>query len=411
MGVTRDELYQQVWKEPMTSIAGRYGVSSSFLARVCTAMNVPRPPRGYWEQLKVGRAPERSLLPEAQPNIALEWLKGGGARLSQSPPTISPKPRQTRPSSERPSQHNLLAGIWDFFKKAVTDGDYLRPHEKLLVDVVVSKDALSCALDFANEQFLFLEDRGHSVVLAQGFHARPDLDQRELPSSRIPTSRTSRPARPTVVYVRNVAIGLTLYEMSEGVEVRWVKDGYVRVTEISTLKRKSRSSWNSWTTKRDLPSGRLALRAHCPYHGVAWRKEWRESAQGEMQGIISGIARTLEREAPAIAKLMEAAFLRAKEDQERWEEQSLEWKRQDDERRRIQAMKESRDDLLKTVEAWAQARQIEDFFADAEDRSVDMPTEARAELLKRLDRARLLLGGVDALQRFKSWKPPEERFP
>ncbi|HPA80588.1 MAG TPA: hypothetical protein PLS95_07210 [Thermoanaerobaculales bacterium] len=35
MGVTREKLYEEVWAEPMTTVAARYGVSSNFLARVC----------------------------------------------------------------------------------------------------------------------------------------------------------------------------------------------------------------------------------------------------------------------------------------------------------------------------------------------------------------------------------------
>lgn len=32
--VTREDLYEQVWREPMLRVAERHGVSSSFLARV-----------------------------------------------------------------------------------------------------------------------------------------------------------------------------------------------------------------------------------------------------------------------------------------------------------------------------------------------------------------------------------------
>lgn len=41
MAVTRETLYEEVWAEPMTKVAARYGVSSSFLARVCERLNVP----------------------------------------------------------------------------------------------------------------------------------------------------------------------------------------------------------------------------------------------------------------------------------------------------------------------------------------------------------------------------------
>ena len=66
MAVTRDELYEQVWAEPMTTVAGRYHVSSSFMARVCARLNVPRPPRGYWAKRKVGLSVKQSALPEAR---------------------------------------------------------------------------------------------------------------------------------------------------------------------------------------------------------------------------------------------------------------------------------------------------------------------------------------------------------
>src|SRR5690606_34552106 len=47
-------MYAEVWRLPMTKIADHHRVSSSFLARVCTRMNVPRPPRGHWVKLANG---------------------------------------------------------------------------------------------------------------------------------------------------------------------------------------------------------------------------------------------------------------------------------------------------------------------------------------------------------------------
>jgi hypothetical protein len=44
--VTREELYALVWSEPMVRVAERFDVSSSYMARICTLMNVPRPERG-----------------------------------------------------------------------------------------------------------------------------------------------------------------------------------------------------------------------------------------------------------------------------------------------------------------------------------------------------------------------------
>jgi hypothetical protein len=40
--VSRERLYEEVWAEPMTKVVLKYNVSSSFMARVCTWLNVPR---------------------------------------------------------------------------------------------------------------------------------------------------------------------------------------------------------------------------------------------------------------------------------------------------------------------------------------------------------------------------------
>ena len=74
--VTREELYALVWSEPMLKVAARYNVSSSYMGRICTLLNVPRPQRGYWAKLAVGKAPKKPDLPDARPGDELVWSRG-----------------------------------------------------------------------------------------------------------------------------------------------------------------------------------------------------------------------------------------------------------------------------------------------------------------------------------------------
>lgn len=64
--VSTETLYTEVWAKPMTALGKEYGVSSSYLARVCTRLNVPRPERGYWAKLAVGKVIEKPALPIEQ---------------------------------------------------------------------------------------------------------------------------------------------------------------------------------------------------------------------------------------------------------------------------------------------------------------------------------------------------------
>ena len=41
--ISREQLYEEVWAEPMTTVALKYKVSSSFLARICTRLTWQTP--------------------------------------------------------------------------------------------------------------------------------------------------------------------------------------------------------------------------------------------------------------------------------------------------------------------------------------------------------------------------------
>jgi hypothetical protein len=157
MGITRAELYQQVWAEPMTTVAARYGISSNYLARICQHLNLPHPARGYWAKLQFGKAPKRPALPDVRPGDATEWERGDWVPKpseGHGRPAESPKATKT----ELPSRHALVSGAREMFEKArLTETGYLRPFKRNLVDAFVSQPTLPYALDTANELFLALE--------------------------------------------------------------------------------------------------------------------------------------------------------------------------------------------------------------------------------------------------------------
>jgi hypothetical protein len=143
MNVTREKLYEEVWAEPMTTVAKRYDVASGYLARVCEQLNVPRPPRGYWQQLKVGRPPKKPKLPESRPGDDLEWVRDGGRPRWPSVPRTPVLPKRPK-KSERPARHPLVVGALEHLlhsRVSTYDSEkYLRPYKRNLVDVYCSKE-------------------------------------------------------------------------------------------------------------------------------------------------------------------------------------------------------------------------------------------------------------------------------
>ena len=53
--LTREELYELVWAEPIMKLARQYGLSDRGLAKICDRMGVPVPGRGYWAKVQSGK--------------------------------------------------------------------------------------------------------------------------------------------------------------------------------------------------------------------------------------------------------------------------------------------------------------------------------------------------------------------
>lgn len=59
----REEIYTEIWSEPIQHVAKRYNISDVGLAKVCRRLNIPRPGRGYWAMKAAGKPPKRPKLP------------------------------------------------------------------------------------------------------------------------------------------------------------------------------------------------------------------------------------------------------------------------------------------------------------------------------------------------------------
>lgn len=74
--LSRGELYELAWSEPISKLAPRFGVSDVGLSKACRRANVPLPDRGYWQKLRVGKRPSKVPLPPRPPGVADEVVVG-----------------------------------------------------------------------------------------------------------------------------------------------------------------------------------------------------------------------------------------------------------------------------------------------------------------------------------------------
>jgi hypothetical protein len=405
----------------MTRVAARFAVSGTYMARICTLLNVPRPERGHWAKLAVGKAPPAPPLPEARAGDPLCWTQEGEPRPAARLPatTVTPARRTlgSRLRVPRSGIHGLIRGARTHFEhgRPVDSGAYLKPYKKLLVDVTASQPCLDRALDFANDLFNALESLGHRVLIAPaGDHlGRATIDEREAPAQRRQLHQYTGlwcPYRPTVVYVGDVAVGLAIIEMSEEVLFRYVNGRYIRDSAYKPPKF-SRFADSTWTTTRTVPSGRLRLIAYSPYPRVDWSIQWQETKKALLRSTLRSIVESIESAAPELVSKLAEAERKAEIARQEWLE-AQERRRRDEDRRRVeQSKRDSEQHLAQVIEQWGKVVNVERFLAGVEERAAELPEAERGPVLDRLHLAREFLGRQDPLDFFLSWRTPGERYP
>jgi hypothetical protein len=411
--VSREELYDTVWKAPMTKVAEKYGVSSSYLARVCTQLNVPRPERGHWAKLAAGHKVALPQLPEAKPDHDLLWCRSGIADPTKN--VVQPKPlrNRTRPDSDKKrtpveSTHRLIRGARELFLKGRETGNgYLKPYKWNLVDIITSREHVDTALKIANAVFQEFESRSWEVKLepTNTQFRRPEVDDRPGGGKcRYDVNHWS-PGRSTLVYLDSVAIGLTLIEDSHEVEVVYVDGKYI---PTESLKRSKAAS--GWLTKRDLPSGQFRLRAYSPYIRTTWQRDWPIRGVRDLQTFSQQVARDLRKATSDIAEEFAIVSEQFRKEKEAWAEQKEKWRIEQDNKDRTDATQKSMDALDGIISEWGRARRIHEFFDELEAAIARSPDEHKELLQERLHSARELTRVPDVLEVLKVWKTPEEIY-
>ena len=137
---------------------------------------------------------------------------------------------------------------------------------------------------------------------------------------------------------------------------------YVRLTDYAPQRRGRYAQDYGWTSTHDFPTGRLCLQAYSPYPRADWSRQWRETPARDLSGRIPAIVRDLEKATVEIARLAEEGERQADLERQRWEAQREQWRREEEARRAAKALKDSEEELLQIIDAWAAAKRLEEFL-------------------------------------------------
>jgi hypothetical protein len=179
MCLKRDELYEQVWSQPMIELAKHYGISDVGLAKICRKLRIPLPGRGYWAKLKAGKILPHPSLPPLKKNDPAEVTVTKPEPLPVEPQTLTETERlialETLPENlivvepMLSSPHPHVARTRKWLHRAKPD-DYglLHSREPGCLAIQVGPRSLNRSLRLMDALIKALEARGYPVATEAG---------------------------------------------------------------------------------------------------------------------------------------------------------------------------------------------------------------------------------------------------
>jgi hypothetical protein len=151
--ITRNELYSLMWSTTMKKIGAELNVPAVDIPKVCAAYNIPRPPSGYWSQLKYKKQPPRPPLEGLEETIDL------------SPWFVRPKGGRTGTNSVLKEPYRPKPGVHPYIEE-LRNNIHLkkgRTERKYHVNMYVSSGLVKRSLEIINQVLLHAADHGFNI--------------------------------------------------------------------------------------------------------------------------------------------------------------------------------------------------------------------------------------------------------
>lgn len=98
---SREELYNEIWEQPLVKTATKYGISAVALGKVCRKLQIPLPGRGYWVKKEFGKPVERLPLLPGENLPVVQRLKFPPSEGAAAPAPSAPEETPSDPEYVR----------------------------------------------------------------------------------------------------------------------------------------------------------------------------------------------------------------------------------------------------------------------------------------------------------------------
>ena len=179
----REELYAEIWEQPASKVATKYGISDVMLGKVCRKLSIPVPGRGYWARKTAGQKMIEPSLPVLKKVPIVQRFKVPDENaVKDQPPVPEPSDAEFLRIKEMEARTIDLGSIEKRHKMVIASEKRLssgRPNRDQILEsrstdpclaVQVSAGTLERALKIMNAIIVTLESEGFAVSVGQGIH-------------------------------------------------------------------------------------------------------------------------------------------------------------------------------------------------------------------------------------------------
>jgi len=188
----REELYTEVWEQPLVKAAQKYGISAVMLGKVCRKLQIPLPVRGYWTKKEFGKPVERIPLPRGKDLPVVARFKRPETGIDSQGQQTSPEPEptdeyyglivemesRTIPSDADIKRHKLATAAEKTLGRGKADNRGIMERsldQQQCLDIRVTKDSLNRALIIGDSIVKALEAAKFPVTVETGKHSTTAL--------------------------------------------------------------------------------------------------------------------------------------------------------------------------------------------------------------------------------------------
>jgi hypothetical protein len=315
--LSRQELYDQLWKTPVTKLAREYGISDVGLAKICKRHDIPRPPRGHWAKLANGKRVRRPPLPKLD-DEALEEIRifrNGFFNEAESTEAKPPEQPKTVVPDVLVEPHPLVKSTRTILRSTKRGDDgIIHPDRATSLNIRVAPASVSRALLIFDTFVKQWERLGGQVLL--GKHGNDAA---------------------TFVRFGDADVPVELFEETQ--------------REAADEKPERHWSYRSWKHR---PTGKLVLQVD----GATWgcQRRWADGKRLRVENRIDSFI-------TGIREILEAGRLHRLDDECVERQRARRAEVREAEKMRTKAEKKRRNDVASAVRGWRKAEQIRTYLS------------------------------------------------